>query len=503
MNRTRSTSTFRPAARALALLLAAPFAALVAQAPAADPFAGHWQGKVTVQGMTLELALHVDKQGDGYTATLDSLSQGAEGIPVATFTVDGETCTADVKAIGGKLSLRLQKGTPDHLVGELVQRGLSMPTDLARVTEVQKPKRPQEPKPPFPYHSEDVHYHHDPARSLADSFGTGESKDGVTLAGTLTLPEGKGPFPAAVMITGSGPQDRDETLLGHKPFLVIADALTRAGVAVLRVDDRGTGKSTGSFAHATSADFARDALAGVHYLKTRSEIDASRIGLIGHSEGGIVAPMVAAGEGKGVIAFAVLIAPPGVALGDVIVHQSQLIAKAEGANETDRKADDQLMQAVVRIVSSDAAPEERSKQMREAIAHAWESMTESAKKEAGGSLESLQKQTERMDSPWMRFLVARDPAVDLKAMTCPTLALFGGLDLQVDPAQNEPPLRAALESSGKAKATIVVLPEHNHLFQHTKTGKPSEYATNEETFSEEAIAVIREWIQKHVVAAKG
>lgn len=500
MNPTPSASSLLPAVRALALLLAAPVAALVAQTPAADPFAGHWQGKVTVQGTTLELALHVEKHGDAYTATLDSLSQGAEGIPVATFTVDGETCKADVKAIGGMLALRLQKGTPDHLVGELVQRGVAMPTDLARVSEVQKPKRPQEPKPPFPYRSEDVTYHHDPARSLTESFGTGESKEGVTLAGTLTLPEGKGPFPAAVMITGSGAQDRDETLLGHKPFLVIADALTRAGLAVLRVDDRGTGKSTGSFADATSADFARDALAGVRYLKTRSEIDPTRIGLIGHSEGGIVAPMVAAGEGKSEVAFAVLIAPPGVSLGEVIVHQSRLIAKAEGADENDRAADDQLMQAVVRIVASDAAPEERKKQLGEAIARAWEAMSETARKEAGGSLESLQKQTERMDSPWMRFLVVRDPAVDLKAMTCPTLALFGGKDLQVDPAQNEPPLRAAIEASGKAKSTIVVLPEHNHLFQHTKTGKPSEYATNEETFSEVAIAVIREWIGKNVLA---
>lgn len=492
-----------PLVRSMALLLGSSVASLAAQEPVTDPFVGIWQGKVTLPGQSLELVLHVKLAEGGHTATLDSPQQGAQGIPVKSFVIADDTCTADVRAIGAKLTLRLERGAPDRLVGKLLQRGMSLPTDLARTNEVRKQRRPQEPKPPFPYRSEDVAYHHDPARPLAESFGAGEDASGVTLAGTLTLPEGKGPFPAAVMITGIGAQDRDQSLLGHKPFLVIADALTRAGLAVLRVDDRGTGKSTGSFAEATSADFARDALAGLHYLKSRAEIDPERIGLIGHSEGGLVAPMVAAGEGRELVAFAVLIAPPAVPLDEVILHQSRLMAQAEGAAEAEREIGDQLTRAALRIVAGNWAPAERKQQLREAAAHAWGVMSPPARAASGASLEALQQRIESLDTPWMRYLVARDPAVELQAMTCPTLVLFGQKDLQVDPAQNEPPLRKAFADGGKVVPTIVVLTDHNHLFQQSKTGKPSEYGILEETFSDAALAVIRDWLAQQVLPKKG
>ncbi len=493
-----------PARLALAALAAA--APAPGQSPTPDPLLGSWQGTLSVANTELEVAMHITVEGDGYAATFDSITQGAEGIPVTTLTVDGTHLVAELRSIGGRYEAELeQDGDDRQLVGQWSQGGATFDLDLVAVAEVVKPvrNRPQTPQPPFPYRVEEVVFSHRPAESLDDGFAprASDAEDAINLAGTLTLPEGEGPFPAAVMITGSGRQDRDETVFEHKPFWVIADHLTREGLAVLRCDDRGAGQSTGDFAAANSADFATDARAAVRWLRTRTDIDPQRIGLIGHSEGGVIAPMVAAGDDKDWIHFSVLLAPPAVNIADVIRHQSALIAKAEGADSADVEANDRLLAAVFGALTDPDAAEARDAVIDRAINEAWDTLSEAAKAEVGGNRGQLQQQIARMDRPWMRYLLQYDPLPALREMRGHVLAVLGGKDLQVDPEQNLEPLRSALltRDAGDHDTTIRVLDNHNHLLQRCETGSPTEYIDIEETVSPEALALLADWLRRHVL----
>ena len=289
------------------------------EAPA--ELAGSWEGKLTLPGgVELRLVLRVEEKTRGdkkrRIAVLDSPDQGRPGIPVTGIKLDGDKVTIEVKGIGGRFEGTLDK-EKKQLKGEWSQGGGKFPLTLSYTDKPTVMRRPQHPKAPFPYEVEQVTFRNEDA--------------GVTLAGTLTRPKGEGPFPAVLLITGSGAQDRDETLLGHKPFLVLADSLTRRGFAVLRVDDRGVGGSTGSLETVTSADLVGDALAGVAFLKGRPRIDPTRIGLAGHSEGGMIAPMAAGRDGS--VAFLVLLAGTGVTGEKILLDQNALILKAGGASE--------------------------------------------------------------------------------------------------------------------------------------------------------------------------
>jgi hypothetical protein len=357
---------------------------------------------------------------------------------------------------------------------------VKLPLVLKKTDKLSEARRPQTPKAPFPYKSEDVTYPNESAR--------------IILGATLTLPEGKGPFPAAVLITGSGAQDRDETLLGHRPFAVIADALTRRGIAVLRVDDRGVGKSTGSQADATSADFATDVAAGIAYLKTRPEVDPKRIGLVGHSEGGLIGPMVAAKSPEDV-AYLVLLAGTGVNGAEILKAQSALILKAAGMPEGLVGAQSRLLAEILKVVAEekdDKAAEARFELLtRAALAALPEADRKSLAAQAGPSGKA---QFLRVKSPWFRYFLTFEPKTALAKVRCPVLALNGDKDLQVPPEQNLPAIEAALKSSGNDRVTTRVLPGLNHLFQRCKTGAPSEYATIEETFDPAALKVVADWI---------
>lgn len=290
-----------------ALLLIMPMIPFASPAVSAPPdLAGIWQGVLKIGGIELRLVIKVSKTKDEqYTATLDSPDQGAKDIPASLVSFTNGDVKIEVKLISGVYAGKMSDD--NTITGEWKQGPATLPLIMKRTDKAPEvPRRPQEPQKPFPYQAEEVTY---------DNL-----KAGIKLAGTLTTPQTGGPFPAAILISGSGPQDRDEALLGHKPFLVLADYLTRQGLAVLRFDDRGVGKSTGEFAKATSADFATDVLAGVEYLKTRKEIDSKKIGLIGHSEGGLIAPMVAAQSADA--AFIVLMAGPGIS-GEEILKKVQ------------------------------------------------------------------------------------------------------------------------------------------------------------------------------------
>jgi len=301
----------------------------VLAAPAAD-LSGTWQGIIVTPRATLHMGLTVTKAAVGYAATIDSYDQGGYGIPVATVKIEGLQLHLEISSINAVYDATLSADAKT-LTGKWTQRGHSIALNFTRGP---GPNRPQEPKPPFPYRSEDVSYEN--------------AKAAVKFAGTLTLPSGSGPFPAVLLITGSGPQDRDENIFGHKPFLVIADFLTRRGIAVLRVDDRGVGASTGDLTKATEDDLTDDALAGVAFLRGRADIQPARIGLIGHSEGADVAARSAARSTD--VAFIVMLAGTGIPGEELLVSQGEAIMRASGASDEQIERNTEVQRAMFRIV---------------------------------------------------------------------------------------------------------------------------------------------------------
>jgi len=452
----------RTIAALLISVLAASFA--FAQAPPAS-VAGSWQGTLDAMGTKLRIGVAITRQPDGtLTATMDSPDQGAYGLALSDVTFAEGVLKFVLKVANGRFEGKMSD-TAAEIAGTWTQ-ALSLPLTLKKVDKLSRPSRPQEPKPPFPYRSEDV--------TVANAAAK------VTLAGTLTLPDGPGPFPAVVFITGSGPQNRDEELLGHKPFLVLADHLARRGIAVLRYDDRGIGKSTGDFATATSEDFAGDALAAWQYLRGRKDIDSRHIGLLGHSEGGLIAPMLAARTPG--IAFVVMLAGPGVTGEQIMLKQAALIMKANGASDAAIAANTDLQKQIFTILREETATPRIIERLG-AIA-------------VPGPKEASDRLVKQSSSPWMRYFALYDPAPALANVTCPVLALAGELDLQVPVDQNLPVIEAALKKGGNKDYSVVRLPGLNHLFQTCKTGTPGEYAQIEETMSPVALDTIAAWIRK-------
>ena len=430
---------------------------------------GDWAGTITPPGASaIRLILHVRTDARGTVVSLDSPDQLALGVPLRTLKRDGDKVSF---ALNGSRFEGALAQDRQAIVGTWTGAAYQGPLTFAsRPVSTAAPKRPQTPVPPYPYRTEEV---------------TVNSAPGVKLAGTLTLPQGKGPFAAVVMITGSGAQDRDEAILGHKPFAVIADRLTRDGIAVLRVDDRGFAKSTGDFASATDDDFAVDAAANVAYLRGRADIDPARIGLIGHSEGGLVAPKVAARDPK--LAFIVLMAGPGVKLSEVMRAQRAALAPAMGVNP-ERIRQTQAMLDHVGDALRGARDEADAKARALAVIKA-----------EGGDLVPTPAQAEalatQLSSGWMRDLLDYDPAPTLAKVKCPILALNGSKDGQVLPEQNLPAIRKA--TSGNPDVAIVELPNLNHLIQTAKTGAVGEYADIEETVAPIALDTMSAWISKH------
>ncbi len=432
---------------------------------------GDWATTIDLPtGAKLRLILHV-RTGSGSTVVLlDSPDQLAYGVPLPSFKREAGKVSFDIT--GSRFVGRLS--ADGHAIdGQWTGPNFSGPLSFAwkAAQAAAGPSRPQTPLPPFPYRTQEV---------------TVVSAPGVSLAGTLTLPQGKGPFAAVVMITGSGAQDRDETILGHKPFAVIADRLTRDGIAVLRMDDRGFGKSTGDFAAATDDDFAVDTAADVAFLRGRPDIDPERVGLIGHSEGGLVAPKVAARDPK--LAFIVLMAGPGVPLSEVLRLQRQKLAPAMGQTPEQIRKGQALLDHVTAAMRD-------AKDEADARARAVKVI----RTEAGDLVRSdaqAEQLAAQLSSGWMRGLMDYDPRPTLAKVKCPILALNGSKDGQVPPEQNLPAIREATRAN--PDVTLVELPNLNHLFQTARTGAVGEYADIEETVAPIALDTMSSWIRKHV-----
>lgn len=441
---------------------------------AAEEATGDWGG---VLGGMLHIVVHISKDtGDHYTATLESPDQGKTVIPVDRVTATPDHLSLSVAAIKGSYDGQWDDGQKAW-VGTWTQ-GAGMPLVLKRLDKAALAatvfKRPQEEaitQNPLPYNQS------------AATFVNARAC--VTLAGTFSFPKGAGPFPAVVLISGTGPNNRDEDVFGHKIFLVLADALNRKGIAVLRYDKRGVGKSTGVYATATTADFADDADAAVAWLRTRSEVDARHIGLIGHSEGGLIAPIVATTDSS--VAFSVLLAGPGLSGDKLMVLQGEAMARAAGTPEEKiarSKAFNTKLMAAVVAAGSDAEARDRVK-----------AIVADGVNEKLVPPESAAAIVQQADSPWFRYILHFDPAPVLRRLKTPVLVMNGALDSQVPPKENLAIMRDALKDN--PDATILEMPRLNHLFQDAKTGAPAEYGRIEETVSPAALETVTKWVAKH------
>lgn len=437
---------------------------------------GVWEG-LLVRGETeLAFTLNVETGEDGTQVTLDSVTQAAYGIPVTEVTRDGNEFSFRVPA--ANVTYRGTLNTAgDRLTGQWIRPGFpDAEVSFERTAEiVTGPNRPQEPVGPFPYAVEHIRFDNPEA-------------EGVTLAGTLTIPAGDGPFPAAILISGSGPQDRDETVWTHRPFAVLADHLTRHGIAVLRYDDRGFAESTGDFASSTSMDFASDTEAALAWLRGRPEIDTSAIGLIGHSEGGLIAPVVAADNDT--VAFLVLLAGPGTTGEQIILDQSLAAARAGGRSEEELEVLAQLIPQITGTVSA-AADEAEARTALNAL------LTDERLALLGAAPAQRELMVGQNVRAWHRNFLRHDPADFLPRVDQPVLALNGSLDLQVLPDANLAGLEAGL--SGNPDTTVIELEGLNHMFQRAQTGTIAEYAEIEETFAPHALELISDWIAERFV----
>ena len=443
---------------------------------------GFWQGALLG---VLRIVIHIDRGPTGtLTGTMDSPDQGAMGLALDTLVFAGDSLRFELRRIRGGYAGKM---TPagDSIAGEWRQGGMALPLGLKHVDKAPTLRRPQEPQRPFPY---------DTAAVVYDN-----AKAGIQLAGTLTLPRGAGPFPCALLITGSGPEDRDEAVFGHRPFLVLADHLTRQGIAVLRVDDRGVGGSTGRFSQATSEDFAGDVLAGIEFLKTRREIDRKRIGLIGHSEGGLIAPMVATRSKD--VAFIVLMAGPGIPGDSTLMLQSAAIRRSVGASEASIAQEMVVSRRIyAQLRQGDSAGVVRT--ARELVGLQVAGLPEEQRSAVGDLDSAATAASRQLFGPWMRFFVTYDPRPALRRVRCPVLAINGEKDLQVLPKENLAAIETALKAGGNRDHTVKELPGLNHLFQTCTLCTIAEYTRLEETMAPVALEEISRWIQARTTAKR-
>jgi len=439
----------------------------------ADHIEGNWGG--TLAG-ALHLVLHIKKPATGpYAAVLESVDQGDVMIPVDKLDVTPDHVNLSIAAVHGSYEAKWDDGKKAW-VGTWTQ-GRSAPLNLTRVVgEVPKPKRPQEDaieQGALPYSRQPVKF--DGANA------------NIKLAGTFNLPQGSGPFPTVILIAGSGPNTRDEDVLGHKEFLVLSDYLTRRGIAVLCYDKRGTGESSGDYEAATTDDFAADAEGAVSYLRSRSDVDVRHIGLIGHSEGGLIAPVVAAHDSK--VGFIVLLAGPAMRGDKLLAEQIYLIAKASGAPDSRgvsiRKVHEDMFAAI-----ANAPNQAQAKSSAEAI---FDKAVEEHRTFA--DVDQTKANLDQLTSPWMRHMLGYDPVPALRKVKVPVLALNGSLDLQVPPKEDLAGIKDALRDD--KDVTVIELPKLNHLFQSANTGAPFEYGRIEETIAPVALDTIGDWVVTH------
>ncbi len=455
--------------------------AVAAQDPTRN-VAGNWLATLDLGASKLRLVVKVEKSATGYTAKFDSVDQGHKDLPIDSIVLDGNKLSFSAAQFGINYEGTLNEAG-DEITGTFKQGAGAAPMVFKRIDVVPELSRRQDPKPPYPYDEQEVSYRNE--------------KDNIKIAGTLTVPRGGGKYPAVLLITGSGSQDRNETIAGHRPFLVLADHLTRNGIAVLRVDDRGIGGTDIGSLSVTSENFAEDVLAGVNFLKQRKEIDPKMIGLIGHSEGGMIAPMVAARSND--VSYIVLLAGLGQRGEDVIYAQTELILKTQGTHVDTIRHTISLAKKVNSIVKTETDEKRIEQKINEEIV-AYDRTLGDLQKQlfqpAAGSIKAFMPMYKM---PWYRYFITFDPKPVLKNVKVPVLALNGELDLQVPWKENLDLIEAGLKAGGNADVTVKAFPKLNHLFQTAQTGLISEYGKIEETMSPEVLKTMSDWILSRTV----
>ena len=444
-----------------------------------DAIRGTWVGVLKVSAFDLHIVFNVSDTTGTLSATLDSPDQNAYGIKVDSTSFINDSVFFGIPSIKGFFNGDFQG---DSIPGTWHQGANAWPLVLKKTDKVEEPKRTQIPQKPYPYNEEEVTFV--------------DKEAGIELAGTLTLPKEGGPFPAVVLVTGSGPQDRDETLLGHKPFLVLADYLTRQGIAVLRYDDRGVGKSAGKFSTATTQDFVNDALAAVNYLENRNDIRKNETGIIGHSEGGLIAPLAAVKSSD--VNFIVLMAGPGVTGKKILLEQSQLIERSMGMKEDQIEKGTELAKKFYNVVENEKDSAAAAEKIKTLFRSYYASLDSTEKAEFGNDPEAVfETQAGTLLTPWFKYFLTYDPKPTLEKVKVPVLAINGENDLQVPPKQNLPVIEEALKEGGNKDYKVIEIPKLNHLFQTSETGAPSEYSKIEETIAPKALEIIGSWIKEH------
>ena len=440
---------------------------------------GDWNGYIDLTTSKLEIIVKFTHDDTGYNGSIDIPAQSAYGLklskvvynaPDISFVLEVPNAPANFKGIH----------LGDSISGEFLQAGFKGTFYLSS-----KPREKDKEKSDASFKEEEV------------KFSNGD----ITFAGTLTLPLKEGKHPAAILITGSGPQNRDENILGFKIFKIIAEHLSANGIAVLRYDDRGVAESTGkSVDESTSEEFAEDVSAAMVFLKRRSDINAEQIGLIGHSEGGIVAPLTASKRTD--VAYIVSIAGTGVNGAEIILEQTKLISLANGEDSARVNKDYDETKVALYMIVNGASGEELKSLIKKSAEEQFDNLGETEKSKITDKSEWVNEKTNNayktLTSTWMKYFLKHDPAETWKKITCPVLALFGGLDLQVSVLQNEEPVRLALTEAGNKDFEIKVFPKANHLFQEAKTGSTSEYSVLKKEFIDGFLDYILDWISKRV-----
>jgi len=493
--RTLKKFIMKPFFRKLLCVCPLAFLILITQA---QNITGTWQGSLDVQGNQIPIVFHIKKDSTNkWIAAFDSPSQHAFNLSCSDVILKNDSVILMMAILNGKFA-GLLNADKSQITGSWFQGAGSLPLTVKKTSEtatIKELKRPQTPRPPYPYHSEDVIYTN--ANKSIQFGGT------LTYPGTDSIAGSVVPhlYPAVILITGSGQQDRDETLFDHKPFAVIADYLTRRGFVVLRVDDRGMGKTTGIFSEATTMDFAKDLEAGLDFLEKQPMVNKNKIGLIGHSEGGMIAPIVA-GERKE-INFIVLLAGPGIPIIDLMQQQTEAVSMANGETASAAKANGQLMRIVWNEVMKNEDSATTVQHIRSKI-ETWSEKLDTAallkfkKLDTAGINHQVEQAMTALNSKWYKYFISFDPQPYLEKLNCKVLALNGSKDVQVIAATNLKGIKESLQKSKSPKYDVIEIPGLNHLFQTCIQCNPGEYNDLEESFSPRALDLMGNWLKENI-----
>ena len=444
-----------------------------------DTITGSWLGELEIPNTAkLRMGITISRTTDNsYKAVLNIIDQATGDIPCDEIIYKNDSVIIRINGLGIEVA-GIIDSEHKSIMSEFRQRGGIFPILFKRVDKLPVLSRPQEPKKPYPYNEENVVFEN--------------KKAGVKLAGTLTFPKSKNKIPAVILVTGSGQQDRNEEVGKHKPFWIIADYLTRNGIAVLRVDDRGIGGSTGIFDQSTTGDFAEDALAGITFLKSRQEINPKKIGIIGHSEGGTIAALAASKSSD--VAFIVSMAGVFINFEDVVIDQIVNQLKLQGKKDEDIELERNWRKKIYGLAKENTDSATAAKRLWEI----YNKLSEDEVTRLNWPKGRHDAQIKLVLNPWWRYILSMDNKTILINVKCPVLAIYGELDQQVIPDKNIPVIEEALKEGGNNNFTVKKLPGLNHLFQTAKTGSEYEYIRIEETISPQALNMISDWILKKV-----